>query len=112
MNKTVPALIDQQESTIGNRQYEAIQTYQARYAEPYLSGNYVIDQQPTLGPYGMPYWMAGIATQTCENFVLNAPVAQQKSSMTHIARTLSNAGQAPVGQAPTRGIYTGVEGSC
>lgn len=112
MNSSTAALLDQQQSVIGPRQPEAIQAYNVRYATPYLSGTYIVNTLPTLGPWGFPYYMAGIATLTTENFVLNTPNPPERSSMTHIVRPISAVGQAPFGQAPTRGIYTGVEGSC
>lgn len=112
MNSTPAALLDQQQSVIGPKDPSPLQTYNTRFMNPYLSGAYIINTYPDLGPWGFPYYMAGIATLTCENFILNTPNPQQRSSMTHIVRPISNVGQAPFGQAPTSGIYTGVEGSC
>jgi hypothetical protein len=112
MNNAPAALIDQQPSTIGPKEPSLLQQYNVRWMNPYLSGRHIVDTYPELGPFGFPYYMAGIATLTCEMFRINAPVAQQRSSMTHIVRPISAVGQAPFGQAPTSGIYTGVEGSC
>lgn len=115
MNSTVSALVDQQPSTIGPTSSDInplIQSYDTRYMVPYLSGAYIVEALPTLGPWGTPYWMQGIPLQTCNMNAITAPHPQQRSSMTHIVRGTQQAGQVAFGQAPTKGIYTGVEGSC
>ena len=115
MNKFDSALVDQQPSTIGPTSSDInplIQSYNTRYMTPYLSGAHIIEALPTLGPFGVPYWIQGIPPQTCNMNAITAPHPQQRSSMTHIVRPTRQAGQVAFGQAPTRGIYTGVEGSC
>lgn len=116
MNKTEMAMVDQQPSVIGNRPPDditpVIQTYNTRYATPYLSGAAIIDAYEGKAPHGIPYWMTGIQMQTCNNQSITAPRPYMKSSMTHIARPISQVGQAPALQAPTSGIFTGVQDQC
>lgn len=117
-NRTVPALIDQQPSQLPrelpNRDdiNPYISTYNVRYINPYLSGNYIIEALPTLGPWGIPYVMQGLAVQTCEEMFISTPEPNMRGIITHRADALSNAGQTPIGTAPTTGIYTGVEDHC
>src|SRR5512146_2711391 len=117
-NKTVPALIDQQPSQLPrelpNRDdiNTYISIYNTRFINRYLSGNYIIEELPTLGPFGVHYVMQGLAVQTCEEIYISTPEPNMRGIITHRADTLSNAGQAPIGQAPTAGIYTGVEDHC
>jgi hypothetical protein len=110
MNKTPATLLDAQLSVIGPRQPEAIQQYVLRAGAPYLSPQF-ISQAPT-HQSGVPYWMQGIAMQTCNTLQISAPEPYQKSSITHSSPTVYQAGQYAIGSAPTTGVYTGVEGAC
>ena len=65
---------------------------------------------PDFGPYGVPYRMIGIPIQTCVmDLGVEAPTPYAASAIFQPAGQYYNAGQYGFGQAPTQGIYTGVE---
>ena len=84
-----------------------ISGYQTRPGRPYLSPQEVINWNG--GPWGIPWKALYMGLQTCEIFYGSAPEAWQKSALLQAQNTpLYSAGQAPFGQAPTTGVYTGV----
>ncbi len=90
---------------------EEIATYEWRTSTPYASPAHQVT--PEFGPWGVPYWMQEHQFfQTTEWFTYSAPLPPTKSHIFHQVRPYLNAGQAPIGAAPTSGIYTGVEDSC
>ena len=93
-----------------------IDQYILRQGAPYLSPAYIVQSFPTLGPFGVPYWMQGLAVQTCTGFTdspnLGAPRPYQNAQIFHHAQNALSAGQYGIGQAPTKGVFTGVEDSC
>ena len=112
MNKLSATLLDASESVFQPK-YDInpiIGQYELRSGTPYLSGVHTVTA--VLGPFGIPYKLTGLAMQTCSNFYISAPEPYQASSITHKANVLYTLGQAPVGQAPVSGIYTGVDDGC
>lgn len=111
MNKFVPALIDANVPTLDPSSPDAILSqYNLRIGSNYLSPSYITTT--SVGPFGVPYWMQGIALQTCNNNYITVPTPFQNSIITHAANAIYTAGQFAIGQAPTSGIYTGVEDNC
>jgi hypothetical protein len=113
MNSMSPALIDQQDSVFTGTSSDitpVIEQYSLRAGTPYLSPSHIISA--VLGPWGVPYWMQGLAMQTTNNNYINAPRPYLASSITHQAGNLYTAGQYGIGQAPTSGVFTGVEDHC
>jgi hypothetical protein len=112
MDKAPASLIDAQPSSLqpGYGGTAGINQYVLRPGQPYLSGAHILSAVKALS--GVPYWMAGLAIQTCNNMYITAPEPAQKSKITHSASQLYTAGQYAVGQAPTSGIFTGVEDTC
>lgn len=112
MNKTVAALL----TAVGITPPPdtgingTLDKYVLREGQPYLSPAHIMSTDN--GPWGVPYWMEGLALQTCVNMYVSAPEPWQKSTITHQAQTTYTAGQYGNGQAPTSGVYTGVEDSC
>lgn len=84
--------------------------YVQRVNSTYLSPANTLYYQS--GQFGVPYWMQGLALQTCVNMYISAPEPWQKNILTHQVSTIYNAGQYGNGQAPTNGVYTGVEDGC
>lgn len=84
-----------------------LQQYQLRPGIPYYSPAHITTA--VNGPFGVPYWMQGLAIQTTNNMYIDAPQPFQASTITHPAETLYSAGQYGIGSAPVSGIYTGVE---
>ena len=87
-----------------------IDKYILRPGIGYLTGAHILSTQD--GPWGVPYWMQGIAMQTFNNQTITAPTPWQKDIQYHLVGQLSTAGQYGIGTAPTSGVYTGVEDSC
>ena len=87
-----------------------ISQYVLRESTPYLSGAYTLTA--VLGPFGNMGWIQGLAYQTTENVTYGTTTPNVKSMIVHKANLIQNAGQAPIGQAPTSGIFTGVEDGC
>jgi hypothetical protein len=86
---------------------EQIAQYEERPSIPYFSPAFQVT--PEYGPFGVMVWMSEpLHIQTCLEMIVAAPLPPQKSKITHAVRAFQNAGQAPVGQSPTMGIYTGV----
>ena len=117
MNRQPASLLDQQTSTIGGLGQDditgIIDQYQLRVGTRYyLSPATIVSNIGLLGPWGVPYWMQGLATQTCNNNYITAPTPWQAAQITHEVKPLYAAGQFAVGQAPTSGVFTGVEDSC
>ena len=111
MDKQPASLIDQQHSVLQPATGAlGINQYEIRPGQPYLSGAHTLSANN--GPFGVPYWMSGLAVQTCNNQIITAPVPQKKSIITHQAKQIYSAGQYVVGQAPTSGVFTGVEDHC
>ena len=81
--------------------------YVIRPGIEYLSGASIMES--VRGPYGVPYWMEGLAMQTCNNQYITAPTPWQKSLQFHTTPVTYTAGQYGNGGAPTKGVYTGVE---
>lgn len=112
MDKTPATLIDAQDSVL-QPPYAGtagLNEYELRAGQPYLSGARVLSVVRAVA--GIPYTMVGLAVQTCTNMIISAPEPQKKSEITHQAVQSVSAGQYGVGQAPTSGIYTGVEDAC
>lgn len=113
MSNFSAALIDAGSSslvTVHSDINAVINQYTTRYGVPYFSPSYVMTVGN--GPFGVPYHMQGLAMQTCNNMYISAPEAYHKSTIYHSAKTLHTAGQYVIGQAPTAGVYTGVEDHC
>lgn len=111
MDKQPASLIDQQTSTLQPKSgAPGINQYVLRPGQPYLSPAHTLTANN--GPFGVPYWMSGLAVQTCNNMYITAPVPQKKSTITHQAKQLYSAGQYAIGAAPTSGVFTGVEDHC
>ncbi len=87
-----------------------IDQFVLRAGAPYLSPAHTMTA--IIGPFGVPYWMRGLATQTTAVMKISAPEPYLASTITHAANTLYSLGQYGIGTAPTSGVYTGVEGSC
>lgn len=81
--------------------------YVLRPGQPYFSGASIMES--ATGPYGVPYWMTGLAMQTCNNQYITAPTPWQKDLQFHTVGGLYTAGQYGNGGAPTKGVFTGVE---
>ena len=117
-NRFVPALVDQQPSQLPRTTptrddiNPIISQYNVRWYVPYLSGAATLSALENNGPWGVPYWMQSLPIQTTNNDYITTPEPVERSRITHRVDPLSNAGQAPVGQAPTKGVYTGVEDHC
>lgn len=73
---------------------------------PYYSPMHTMNYQG--GNYGVPYWMQGIAMQTCNVLTITAPEPFLASWITHPANDPGQKGVTAFGQAPTSGIYTGM----
>lgn len=113
MDKTPATLIDALASAFTPHPYDInaeIGQYNIRPGQPYLSGAHTITAE--IGPFGVPYWMQGLAVQTCTNMYISAPEPPIASTITHSAQQTISAGQYAVGAAPTSGIFTGVEDTC
>lgn len=86
-----------------------ISGYQTRPGRVYLSPQEVINWSGgpwSFAPMGAALYMG---LQTCQIFYGEAPEPWQKSALLQAQDTpLYSAGQAPFGQAPTSGVYTGV----
>jgi hypothetical protein len=83
--------------------------YELRDGRPYLSPEELVNTD--VGPFGVPWWANYMALQTCQLFYATAPTPWQKGiNYQYQATPLYTAGQAPIGQAPTSGVYTGVHG--
>lgn len=109
MNKQPAALLTANYSE-HSPDYLGINQYEFRVGAPYLSPEKVVYYAG--GPFGVPYWMEGIAVQGTNFGYITAPTPWQASIITHSANTLYTAGQVAYGQAPTSGVYTGVEEAC
>ena len=107
-----PGTVDFDTASWNNDTTDVINQYQQRACVPYFSPAHIIQAFPILGPFGIPYKMFGLPVQTCTNMYISAPTPYQASSITHQANTLYTAGQYGIGQAPTSGIFTGVEDKC
>lgn len=84
-----------------------ISGYVTRPGRAYLSPQEVINWSG--GPWGIPWKALYMGLQTCQIFYGQAPEPWQKSALLQAQDTpLYSAGQAPFGQAPTSGVYTGV----
>ncbi len=115
MNKAPASLIDAfQEVIQGETQSDdinpIIDQYVLRPGAPYLSGAHTMNA--ATGPFGVPYWMQGLAVQTCNNAYYTAPAPWQANIIIGAANTINSAGQYGIGAAPTAGIFTGVEDHC
>lgn len=112
MNKTVAALL----TAVGIQQPPdtgingVIDKYVQRVGSTYLSPAHTMNVEN--GPFGVPYWMEGLPIQTCNNMTITAPGPWQKNIMFQKSPVTYTAGQYAIGQAPTRGVYTGVEDGC
>ena len=86
-----------------------IAKYQERRSLPYASPAHLV-VSPT--PHrGIPYVMLGLPVQTCEMIDIEAPIPPHSRAYTYQAEVQRSSDQYGIGQAPTVGIYTGVEGS-
>lgn len=85
---------------------EQIAQYEYRENIPVISP--AAQVTPEFGPYGIPYQTQMLGWQTCRQIYISAPPPGQKSIITHAAVQYTNAGQTPIGAAPTSGVYTGV----
>lgn len=87
-----------------------ITQYEVRPGAAYLSGAKVTST--AVGPFGVPYWSPAIWLKTCQLFYGTAPTPWQKNINYQIQSTplstASGGGEAPTGQAPTGGVFTGV----
>lgn len=113
MDSTPASLIDAQSSVLQPpyNGTDGLDQYVVRQGtRPYLSGAYIMSAVRAVA--GVPYWMAGLAMQTCTNMYISAPEPATKSQITHQAQQSISAGQYGVGAAPTSGIFTGVEDHC
>lgn len=91
---------------------EQIAQYEIRESIPYQSAAYQVGAD--FGPWGVPYWTTTNPLQfgTLNTDIIAAPPPPQKSVIFHHTPVIRNAGQFMIAQAPTSGIYTGVEDSC
>jgi hypothetical protein len=89
---------------------DQIRQYEERPSIPYSSPAFQVT--PQFGPFGVPYWMQGFPMQTCNMQTITAPLPYQKSKITHAVGQSYRHANTAIGQAPTSGIYTGVEDSC
>ncbi len=110
MNKTPATLIPADYGTNASRpdvDNLGITGYEVREGRPYLSPQELTNVDN--GPFGVPWWANYMALQSTQLFFGTAPTPWQKSiNYQYQATPLYTAGQAPVGQAPTSGVYTGV----
>lgn len=84
-----------------------ISAYQPRPGQAYLNPEKIVNWAG--GPWGTAYWAIGQALQTCGLWTATAPSPWQKSALLQAQGTpLIGNNQAPIGQAPTSGVYTGV----
>ncbi len=87
---------------------QRIATYGERPSLPYLSPDALVYAPK---PHeGIPYTMEGLPLQTCLLIEIDAPIPLHSRAETYKAELLGTSNQYAVGQAPTNGIYTGVEG--
>ena len=81
--------------------------YSVREGRPYLSPQELTNVDN--GPFGVPWWAGYMALQSTFLGYITVPTPWQKTiNYQYQATPLYTAGQAPVGQAPTSGVYTGV----
>jgi len=86
---------------------QRIATYGERRSLPYLSPDALVSAPK---PWeGVPYTMEGLPLQTCLLLEIDAPTPPHSRAETYKAEVLGTSNQYAVGQAPTSGIYTGVE---
>lgn len=88
---------------------QLLQQEELRAGRPYLSPAHIVSADD--GGFGVPYWMSGLPMAPWPHLSIAAP-DRLKDTQFHTAQLLQSNPIFGSGQAPTSGIYTGVEDHC